>query len=73
MMQVHRPRLAAWCLLASVALAGHVAGREAMSDTDASKVFADARIAAAIDAAARGDEQRVRSLIREGADLKTHG
>jgi len=73
MMQVHRPRLAAWCLLASVALAGTVAGREAMSDTDASKVFADARVVAVVDAAARGDEERVRTLGREGADLNAQG
>lgn len=72
MMQIHRPRLA-WCLLASLALAGPVAGREAMSDTDASKVFADARVAALVDAAARGDEEGVRNLSKQGADLNAEG
>jgi len=73
MMQFHRPRRAAWCLLAGLALAGAVAETQAMSDTDASKVFADARVAAVVDAAARGDEAGVRSLRQQGVDINAQG
>lgn len=73
MMRFHRSGLLAWSLLASLALAGHAAGREAMSDMDASKVFADPRVAALADAAASGDPARVRALVRDGADPNAQG
>ena len=73
MMRIHRSRLAAWSLLAGLGLAAPVAGTGTMTDTDASKVFADARVVAAIDAAARGDEERVRVLAGAGADLNAQG
>ena len=73
MMQHPRPRRAAWCLLAGLALAGAVAETQAMSDTDASKVFGDARVVAAVEAATRGDAARVRALRLEGADLDAQG
>lgn len=73
MMHFHRPGRLAWGLLASFALAGHAAGTEAMSDMDASKVFADPRVAALADAALSGDAARVRSLVKDGADPNAHG
>jgi len=73
MMRFHRPGRLAWGLLASFALAGHAAGTEAMSDMDASKVFADPRVAALADAALAGDAARVRSLVKDGADPNAHG
>jgi ankyrin repeat protein len=73
MMHILRPRRAAWCLLAGLALAGAVAETRAMSDTDASKVFTDTRVLALVDAAAQGDEARVRALSQQGADLNAQG
>lgn len=73
MMRFHRPGRLAWGLLASLALAGHAAGRQAMSDMDASKVFADPRVAALADAAVSGDAERVRTLVKDGADPNAHG
>ncbi|SFR94063.1 hypothetical protein SAMN05216570_0927 [Dyella sp. OK004] len=74
MMRMHkRTRHYAWCLLTSLALSGAAAGREAMSDTDASKVFSDSRVVALLDAAATGDAARVRSLAAAGADINAQG
>lgn len=73
MMRFHRSGRLAWGLLAGLALAGHAAGREPMSDMDASKVFADPRVAALADAAVAGDAARVRALVKEGTDPNAHG
>ena len=62
-----------WYLSASLALAGAVAGREAMSDTDASKVFTDHRVAGLVAAAAAGDANRAQALIAAGADPNAEG
>lgn len=73
MMRIRRSRPVAWCLLAGLALAGPAAGTEAMNDTDASKVFADPRVAALIDAAAHGDAGRAQALVKQGADPNAQG
>ena len=44
-----------------------------MSDMDASKVFADPRVAALADAAASGDAARVRKLVQDGTDPNARG
>lgn len=73
MMRFHPPGRLAWGLLAGFALAGHAAGTKAMSDMDASKVFADPRVAALADAAISGDTAHVRALVKEGVDPNAHG
>ncbi|HEY0178243.1 MAG TPA: ankyrin repeat domain-containing protein [Dokdonella sp.] len=61
-------------LLAAVLLSAPLAhaGR-AMSETDPSKVFADARTAALATAAADGDAARVKALVAAGADPNGRG
>ena len=60
-------------LLASLWVAIGAAGRESMSNADASHVFSDARTIALANAALDGDSARVRALVAEGADPNAHG
>lgn len=60
-------------LLAALMLSPHAFAKISMTDTDPSKVFTDATVAALARAAGDGDTEHVRTLVAAGANPNAHG
>lgn len=68
-----RARWLPWSALAVILVTGILTARGTMNDAKADEVFSDSQAAALATAAARGDGQRIRELVKQGANPDAHG